>query len=698
MPIASLKARTLTPEENEEFLQKLYKGGELLASGNVVEAKEHLEHAYKIQPKNEKGQNLLGLTYFKLGQFDRASEIYEALVRENPADPTLRVNLGLVYLKASSTQRAIREFETATDLAPEHTKAHNYLGLALAQAGEYGKAREHFLLAGSPAMAEKMARAIAGEGFTPKPPTQAMPPPPSEPEKALNGTGAHLDGAESEQQHHGEANGAYVGEANGAGEESYQAPPEEQAAESYTDEQYAGEPPPVHVEDPAQLEALSPPLGGEEELPDTSSMRAPDAESEMDWHSLDQAQSAAVEQAPAEEPAAEEMPVYDLATDADILEKDEGAPVGISAGTGLDASFAPDPAEAANADAVAADGSNGYLAEEAFSGYYDQASTDAPPPAAEDPVVEASTSAEVMITEEPLETPESAFEPPEVPKDELQAETVPPVVPEVEAAAPVAEEPVAVAEEPEQHAEPGPPLDSTETPTKRFRTRIDVQASVADAEPEVDAAIFAEVAEKARLFNVQVRGPFEIKDDTISVVVKDEMITRLSGLLAMSGSIELTPEHKRFRGRATDKGFGEGEEQMMRAKGSGVLVIESKHKLFSKSDLNDESAYFREDVVFAFEEPVMYENGNVPSDVAQDLQLIHLRGKGQVLLCLDGPLRSLDVKLGAPVTVPLGHLVGWYGNLSPRVIALVSDGKGKALKAGVELSGEGFALLAVPQR
>src|SRR5512133_3491457 len=135
-------ARRAPQPNSEEFLHALYKGGELLAAGKVIEAKDHLEKAHELQPKNEKGQNLLGLTYFKLGLFDRASEIYETLVRENPADPTLRVNLGLVYLKTNGLQRAIREFETATDLAPEHKKAHNYLGLALAQAGEYGRARE----------------------------------------------------------------------------------------------------------------------------------------------------------------------------------------------------------------------------------------------------------------------------------------------------------------------------------------------------------------------------------------------------------------------------------------------------------------------------------------------------------------------------------------------------------------------------
>ncbi|RKH54570.1 tetratricopeptide repeat protein, partial [Corallococcus aberystwythensis] len=161
---------------DEEFLQQLHRGGELLGAGKVTEAKDFLERAHQLQPRHEKAQNLLGLTYFKLGLFDRAAELYEMLVRDNPVDPTLRVNLGLVYLKTNALQRAAREFETATDLAPDHKKAHNYLGLTFAQMGEYGRAREHFLLSGSDAMAEKMSRAIAGEAYS-RPPAAPAPAP-----------------------------------------------------------------------------------------------------------------------------------------------------------------------------------------------------------------------------------------------------------------------------------------------------------------------------------------------------------------------------------------------------------------------------------------------------------------------------------------------------------------------------------------
>ena len=161
----------------EEFTDLLLRGGELLGSGRVIEAKDLLEKAVALDNRDEKALNLLGLAYFKLGMFDRASEIYESLVRDNPADHTLRVNLGLVYLKSNALQRAIREFEVATDLSPGHAKAHNYLGLALAQVGEFGRAREHFIHAGSDAMAEKMARALE-EAQAPSPVAVAQPPPP----------------------------------------------------------------------------------------------------------------------------------------------------------------------------------------------------------------------------------------------------------------------------------------------------------------------------------------------------------------------------------------------------------------------------------------------------------------------------------------------------------------------------------------
>ena len=133
------------------------------------------------------------------------------------------------------------------------------------------------------------------------------------------------------------------------------------------------------------------------------------------------------------------------------------------------------------------------------------------------------------------------------------------------------------------------------------------------------------------------------------------------------------------------------------ALGRAVLVVTAETgAMFQAVDLADESAYFREDRVYAFEEAVMFENGRVPSEETGDLDLVHLRGKGKVLLKLDGALRTQRVRMDEPVTVPLERLVGWFGNVSPRLTVLAQEEAGGVLQAGAELSGEGFVLVAVP--
>ncbi len=160
-----MAAPELKPPEDagveDDFLYHLYRGGELLAAGKNAEAKDELERAFHLKPRNQKAQNLLGLVYFKLGMLEKSSEVYELLVQDNPTDPTLRVNLGLVALKAGDHARAIHELEVAVDLSPQQQKPLNYLGLAYTQGRQHGKALSAFKRAGNQAMVEKMERALA---------------------------------------------------------------------------------------------------------------------------------------------------------------------------------------------------------------------------------------------------------------------------------------------------------------------------------------------------------------------------------------------------------------------------------------------------------------------------------------------------------------------------------------------------------
>jgi uncharacterized protein (AIM24 family) len=466
---------------DEEFLEHLFKGGELLSAGKLNEAREILEKAHELQPKNPKAQNLLGLTYFKLGIFDRAAEIYELLVRDNPVDPTLRLNLGLVYLKDNALERAIREFETAVDLAPDHKKAQNYLGVAYAQAGDHARAKNCFVAAGSLTMAEKMEQALKDPSKTPTPPSLVT--------------------------------------------------PTELRAPSL-----------AHQTNDAPIEAI-PITGGKNH-----------AHSELDVE--------------------------------------------------IEVDSAPAPRESAEMPAT--------------------------PPKLWENGSEGDDGAEALPVAEPRSR--------EAPR------------------------PAAIAQ--------------------------DVASSSVWVLP------LSELTQSIAVAPASTDGSFQVTGETVAVRVKGELLTRLDGLLAAAGTLKYEPEMKRFRGQATDKAFGEGEARMIRVAGTGTLVLATKGRCFAAIELADESAYFREDVVFAFDESVIFENGRVTSKIAPDLHLVHLRGTGKLLLCTGAPLRSMAVGQETPCVVPLAILVGWHGQLTPKIVGIPKEAEGFATIPSVELTGEGFAILS----
>ncbi len=142
---------------SEEFLFHLYRGAELLQDARVHEAKEELEAALDLQPRDPKGQDLLAVVYFRLGLYPRAIQIYEHLKRDNPSDMALMVNLALCYLKTGQAQSAREALEQLVQLAPDNKRAWGYLGLAHERLGNLDKAEHAFDRAGHTQMAKRVA-------------------------------------------------------------------------------------------------------------------------------------------------------------------------------------------------------------------------------------------------------------------------------------------------------------------------------------------------------------------------------------------------------------------------------------------------------------------------------------------------------------------------------------------------------------
>ncbi len=132
------------------------RGGNLLQEDLVKEAQGCFQSALALEPKNEKILGLLGLTHFRLEDFESASGVYESLVKMNPDDASYHLNLGLVHLKLNRPSEAIEELNLSRKLDPTQIRTVSYLGLAHARNSDYAEAYEAFLRAEQDALATEM--------------------------------------------------------------------------------------------------------------------------------------------------------------------------------------------------------------------------------------------------------------------------------------------------------------------------------------------------------------------------------------------------------------------------------------------------------------------------------------------------------------------------------------------------------------
>ncbi len=145
----------------EDFLFHLYRGSELLQDNCVAEAKEELERALAVQPRDAEGQALLGVVYFRLGLYPRAIGIFDELLRTFPNEVAPRMNLALCFLKTGQQHRAREQLEAVVQRAPDHRRAWGYLGLVMERLGEIARAEAAFEQAGQSGMARRMRERLA---------------------------------------------------------------------------------------------------------------------------------------------------------------------------------------------------------------------------------------------------------------------------------------------------------------------------------------------------------------------------------------------------------------------------------------------------------------------------------------------------------------------------------------------------------
>jgi hypothetical protein len=172
--------------------------------------------------------------------------------------------------------------------------------------------------------------------------------------------------------------------------------------------------------------------------------------------------------------------------------------------------------------------------------------------------------------------------------------------------------------------------------------------------------------------------------------VSDRVLARLDGIHVMGGELEFEPAMRRSRGHQTEDRFNYGGTQLHAISGEGYVISVPGDRKFTAVTLDDDILYLREDLVFAFEATLRWENGNVPG-LRGKLPVVQFRGDGAVALRTVAPVVRVKLPAQGVLFVDATRLAGWIGRVIPR--AVVPPKNGPMGDVCVECTGEGVVLI-----
>jgi tetratricopeptide (TPR) repeat protein len=106
-------------------------GMTFLDSGQVDEARRHLQRAVEIQPFSAPHLNNLGMAVFRSGQVDEGVTLFRMSLGIDPEYAPAHNNLGIIFLKSGRMREAIAHFQVAIRSDPKLADAQNNLANAL---------------------------------------------------------------------------------------------------------------------------------------------------------------------------------------------------------------------------------------------------------------------------------------------------------------------------------------------------------------------------------------------------------------------------------------------------------------------------------------------------------------------------------------------------------------------------------------
>ena len=184
---------------------------------------------------------------------------------------------------------------------------------------------------------------------------------------------------------------------------------------------------------------------------------------------------------------------------------------------------------------------------------------------------------------------------------------------------------------------------------------------------------------------------FEIGAGGVLIVrVVERILSRTEEVVVSCGDLSFEPATRRVRGAKSSEPFGADDKHLFIVSGQGYLVAAPAGHTFTAVSLDDDILYLRESLVYAFEQHLRWENGNVPGSSGQ-MHVVQFRGQGCVAVRSKRPLLSLKLGSDRVVYVEADVLAGWIGRVVPRLVTPAAGGGSSA--PFVECSGEGVVLI-----
>ncbi|MBX3227144.1 MAG: tetratricopeptide repeat protein [Labilithrix sp.] len=641
---------------NEDFLFHLYRGSELLQDNRVHEAKEELERALHLQPRDSKGQDLIAVVYFRLGLYPRAIQIYEALRRRNANDTSLLLNLALCYLKTGQPQLARRDLEQLLSLNPGHSRAWGYLGLACERLGDLAQAERAFEQGGHAQMAKRMAaRREEAIGHAPPAAPTATGSAPSSPRQEIR----DVAGAAYQELDAGELSFAL--------------------AEPTSDKD---------IDDPAAASWRPHELGTTSTISQKPETQKPDTK----------------DGPPA--PAAPAVPQLGRGAQQFNRRPTLIAPVGAPPAYGFLAN------ELASLERIPS--------QKPPSFGLDDAGSLPPVPSLRRPVVAVPSpfgpakSHEQQVADDAARTRTLApplghgSAPPQGPGSRP---------PEEPAADDWEPRPQVTAPPPQQHEEPavtravvGPSGPPPQTPLGIGPPAPEEPPAPVEAPAPKSLSMKPETTRSSGSvapMSIEPRQARTVVFPTDGVVLHPSglalarttpevgFVARLEAFRAQQTGLKMALLERHVKGKPNGESFGGVASPMVHVTGEGELVLGARPGRKLHAYPIDEMCFAREDVLLGFgggTVDVAFENGRLTTGEGEHLPVVQLRGNGAVLIEAIGDVVALAVHSERSLSVRREAILGWFGRLVPRAVAPSDAPCGQ--RGLVSFAGEGRVLLA----